>query len=90
MNNLKINLNITAGPNKLEYLNEFLINSKFLYPFLIFDKNLYDKNQYFRNFLDNNNFKFVDKYEYNFEPSYQYVKEKLDLLKKILKYQKLI
>ena len=88
MNNLKINLNITAGPNKLEYLNEFLINSKFSNPFLIFDKNLYDKNQYFRNFLDNNNFNFLDKYEYDFEPSYQYVKEKLDHLKKNIEISK--
>ncbi len=88
MNNLKINLNITAGPNKIEYLNEFLTNSKYLNPFIIFDNNLYEKNQYFRDFLNKNNFNFIDKYEYDFEPSYQYVKEKLDLLKKNIEISK--
>ncbi len=82
MDNLRINTDIVAGPNKLEYINEYINYSKITSPLIIFDNNLYDKNEYFRNFLNKSNFKLKDRYEYDFEPSYQYVKEKLNTLKK--------
>ena len=81
MSNLRINTDIIAGPNKLDYLNEYLNNSQTKSPLIIYDYNLYKKNEYFRNFLNKNNFKLQDKYEYNFEPSYQYVKKKLDIFR---------
>ena len=82
MVNFRTNLNIVAGERKIYELKFLIKQLGFKSPLFIVDNNLKINNKYLSKFLLSNKFSHVEKYEYSFEPSYEYLNIKLKEYKK--------
>ncbi len=82
MVNFRTNLNIVAGKRKIYELKFLIKQLGFKSPLFIVDNNLKINNKYLSKFFLSNKFSHVEKYEYSFEPSYEYLNIKLKEYKK--------